>query len=311
MPPNRSIAKMIVIASLFLLAGAADRCLGQGAGVPVYARPVAAENALRAAAEKLRVAGKVTGDSVLTNQLNRKSCDLKLPAANAARLSSRELWAAARGAHLRVGWYYLCSKCGERHLTLAAGYAITGDGVVATCYHVAAPVDTMRNGFLVVVDEDDNLFPVTEILAANRAKDVCLLRVAGGNFKPLPLQTEIFPGDRCVCFSDPLGERGYFSEGIVSRFLSPRAGRSGTNNSSAPRATRELVTRLDVTTDWAPGSSGAAVLDECGNAIGHVTSIATLGEHDSEKGRGAGQNPTLITIHEAVSAKDVLSLIHK
>ena len=221
------------------------------------------------------------------------------------------MWAAARTAHLRVGWYYLCSKCGERHLNLAAGYAITGDGVVATCYHVAAPLDTMRNGFLVVADEDDNLFPVTEILAANRAKDVCLLRVAGGNFKPLPLQTEIFPGDRCVCFSDPLGERGYFSEGIVSRFLSPRAGRSGTNNSSATRAPREPVTRLDVTTDWAPGSSGAAVLDEFGNAIGHVTSIATLGEHDSEKGRGAGQNPTLITIHEAVSAKDVLSLIHK
>ena len=311
MQMNRSIVNAIAVVGLFLLAGTADRLPAQGVGVPVYSPSDAADKALRAAAEKLRVAGTVTGDAVLTNQLNRKSCDLKLPPANTARLSSRDLWAAARAAHLRVGWYYLCSKCGQHHLNLAAGYAITGDGVVATCYHVAAPLDTMRNGFLVVVDEDDNLFPVTEILAANRAKDVCLLRVAGGSFKPLPLQAGVFPGDRCVCFSDPLGERGYFSEGIVSRFLSPWAGRSGTNNFSARRASREPVTRLDVTTDWAPGSSGAAVLDEFGNAIGHVTSIATLGEHDSEKGRGAGPNPTLITIHEAVSAKDVLSLIHK
>ncbi len=36
--------------------------------------------------------------------------------------------------------------------------------------------------------------------------------------------------------------------------------------------------RLNVSTDWAPGSSGAAVLDQCGNAIGHVSTIAPLSE---------------------------------
>jgi hypothetical protein len=307
---NRSLLKTLAVASLFLLAGAADRSQAQGTGVPVYARPVAAENALRAAAEKLRLAGQVTGDAVLTNQLNRKTCDLKLPPANTAHLSGRELWAVARAAHLRVGWYYLCSKCGEHHLNLAAGYAINSNGVIATCYHVAAPPDTMKNGFIVVADEDGNLFPVTEILAANRAKDVCLLRVAGGKFQPLPLQTEIFPGDRCVCFSDPLGERGYFSEGIVSRFLSPRPVRSGTNAFPATRAPREPATRLNVTTDWAPGSSGAAVLDDCGNAIGHVTAISTLSDHSARDSK-TPEGPTLITLHEAVSARDVLALIHK
>jgi len=306
---NRLILNVLAGVSLFLLTGTNSRSLAQGVGVPVYSRPLAAENALRATAEKLRVAGKVTGDSVLTNQLNRKSCDLKLPAANTARLSGRELWATARAAHLRVGWYYLCSKCGQHHLNLAAGYAITGD-VVATCYHVASPPDTMKNGFIVVADEDGNLFPVTEILAANRAKDVCLLRVADGKFKPLPLQTEIYPGDRCVCFSDPLGERGYFSDGVVSRFISPRLARGGTNAPFSGRAPREPVTRLDVSTDWAPGSSGAAVLDDCGNAIGHVTAISTLSDHSARDSK-TPEGPTLITLHEAVSARDVLALIHK
>ncbi len=310
MQTHRPILTILAVVSLLLLAGTANRAQAQGNGVPVYARPGAAESTLRAAAEKLRVAGKVAGESVLTNQLSRKSCELKLPALNTARLSGRELWSAARAAHLRVGWYYLCTKCDQHHLNLAAGYAITRDGVVATCYHVAAPPETMRSGFLVVADEDGQIFPVTEILAANKTLDACLLRVAAGNFKPLPLQTEVYPGDRCVCFSDPLGERGYFSDGIVSRFLSPRPARNGTNATAAARAEKEPATRLDVTTDWAPGSSGAAVLDDCGNAIGHVTAISTLSDH-AARGSKAPEGPTLITLHEAVSAKDVLSLIRK
>jgi hypothetical protein len=92
----------------------------------------------------------------------------------------------------------------------------------------------------------------------------------------------------------------------VSRFLAPRPLRDGTNSVPRNRAPREEATRLDVTTDWAPGSSGAAVLDEWGNAIGHVTAIAALGDSTRKQ---AG--PTLITLHEAVSAHDVLSLIRK
>ena len=36
--------------------------------------------------------------------------------------------------------------------------------------------------------------------------------------------------------------------------------------------------RLNVSTDWAPGSSGAAVLDERGNVIGHVSTISPMSE---------------------------------
>ena len=100
-------------------------------------------------------------------------------------------------------------------------------------------------------------------------------------------------------------ERGYFSDGIVNRFLA-RHSRRDTN---APP-----VTRLNVTTDWAPGSSGSAVLDEFGNAIGHVTTITTLPGGNgkaADTDKGKGREPTLITLHEAVSAKDVLALIQK
>lgn len=79
--------------------------------------------------------------------------------------------------------------------------------------------------------------------------------------------------------------------------------------------------RLNVSTDWAPGSSGSAVLDRCGNVIGHVSTISPLGEGPRSApvppGKADGKNAakadrfggaTLITLHEAAPARSVLSL---
>ena len=65
--------------------------------------------------------------------------------------------------------------------------------------------------------------------------------------------------------------------------------------------------RMNVSTDWAPGSSGAAVIDECCNAIGHVSEISAQGKSEKAESKGAGQ--TLIVFHNAVCADDVLSLV--
>jgi hypothetical protein len=182
-------------------------------------------------------------------------------------------------------------------MSTGGGYALTTNGALATCFHIVRPPEDMAEGYLVVVDESGQAYPVTEILAGNADADACILRAAANDLKPLALNTNVVPGQRCVCYSDPLGERGYFSDGIVSRFLAPRL-----PNGKVVKT----ITRLDVTTDWAPGSSGAAVLDECGNAIGHVSTMNNLPKQSPGK-RGGGS--TLITIHEAASAKDVLALI--
>ncbi|MEQ2009394.1 MAG: serine protease, partial [Limisphaerales bacterium] len=234
------------------------------------------------------------------------TCELVLPAARSSRLAGRELWAASRAAHMRVGWNFLCTKCNNWHLNLAGGYALTKDGAVATCFHVVKLPVNFKEGFLVATDEQGRLHAVTEILAGDERTDACIIRTSARDLKPLPLSTNVFPGDRAFCFSDPLGQRGYFSDGIVNRFLARNRG----SDTNAPP-----ITRLNVTTDWAPGSSGSAVLDEFGNAIGHVTTITTLpaaptSTTATEKGK-ADPARILITLHEAVSAKDVLSLIQK
>ncbi|NBR85749.1 MAG: serine protease [Proteobacteria bacterium] len=278
----------------------------QSHAVPLYPADGRDDKALKTAAAKLRESGALVSEATLTNQFTRTNCTLTLPAPRKTRLSGRELWAAARAAHIRVGWNFLCTKCNNWHLDLAGGYALTKDGAVATCQHVVKRPANFKEGSIVAADEDGRLFPVVEILASDRRADTCILRIPAKDLKPLPLQTDVTPGDRCFCFSDPLDERGYFSDGIVNRFLS-RHPRRDTN---APP-----VTRLNVTTDWAPGSSGSAVLDEFGNAIGHVTTITTL-PGGNEKANEAEKSkrviePTLITLHEAVSAKDVLALIQK
>jgi hypothetical protein len=293
---------------LLLLAFAlatASLALAQSPVVPLFTIDSREENALKAAAAKLREAGVLVPEATLTNQFTRTHCTLTLPSPRKSRLTGREVWATARSAHIRVGWSFLCTRCSNWHLDLAGGYAITRDGAVATCFHVINRPPNFKEGSLVAADEDGRVHPVAEILAANLRADVCIIRIGAKDLKPLPLSTEVMPGDRCFCFSDPLRQRGYFSDGIVNRFLARNPG-SGIN---APP-----VTTLNVTTDWAPGSSGSAVLDEFGNAIGHVTTITTLPHLPTKSGEGEkGKAPerALITLHEAVSAKDVLALIQK
>jgi hypothetical protein len=239
-------------------------------------------------------------------QLKRPSCQLELPKPSAAKLPAREVYNAARHGHLRVGWAYLCKTCDQWHVNLAGGYPINKSGAVATCYHVINPGRDIRNGCLVAADEDGVVFPVTEVLAANRYSDACIVRVAAENLKPLPLNTNVYPGDLAYCYSDPLDHRGYFSDGIVNRFYQF----PGRRPFSAPPSAAFAPTRINVGTDWAPGSSGSAVLDQCGNAIGHVSTIGVLSDEElSDEGETRQPGPTMIVFHEAVAARDVLQLI--
>ena len=258
------------------------------------------------AAQQLRLSGKAVSLATVKEQLQRTSCTLTLPTPGAETLSGRQVWERARAAHVRVGWFYLCPRCDDWHLNLAGGYALTADGAVATCHHVVRPGREIREGCLVAADDDGRLFPVTEVLAANRRADICIVRVAGAKFRPLPLNTNVSPGDTAYCLSDPLEEHGYFTKGIVNNFSQMPARRRRNGRTEPERA----PVLMNVSTDWAPGSSGSAVLDEHGNAIGHVSTISAETDEPPRDTRTKAPAPgTLIVFHEAVSAAEVRALI--
>jgi S1-C subfamily serine protease len=271
--------------------------------VPVYRtdQDVSEDPVLRKRAEELYSQGFSLPVSVVKEQLSRGSCQLSLPQPHDRQMEGRALWAAARKSFVRVGYYYLCKGCNRWHLDLSCGFFLTEDGAVATAYHVLELDGRIRKGCLIVVDDEGTVYPVAEIAAANKASDVCILRVkATGKTSPLPLSEDARPGDRVFCFSDPIGERSYFSAGMVNRLTQL----AKQENGGAPPL------MLDVSTDWAPGSSGAAVIDECGNAIGLVSTILAL--QDDEEGvhsKRQHSTATWMVLHEAVSAREVKALI--
>lgn len=306
-PSVSCMASMILIAAILTCL----HVLAQAPDVPLSKQgrfEAEAESKLSAATHELFDTTNVIKLDAVNAQLKRGYCQLDLLPPRTNRLTSRQLYTVARHSHLRVGWAYVGDKDDEWHVNLAGGYVLSTNGAVATCYHVVQPAHEIKAGCLVAVDEEDKLFPVTEILAANRYSDACIVRVAGDGLHPLPLNTNVYPGDPAYCYSDPLDHRGYFSSGIINRFYQF----PGRRPFSAPAAAAFSPTRINISTDWAPGSSGSAVLDECGNAIGHVSTIATVSEQeDSEAGVLRFPGPTMIVFHEAVAARDVLLLIRR
>lgn len=296
-------------------------CYGQAPGVPIEVEEEwTGDKAILARAAVLRESNKLVPQEQMVKWLAKPVPEpVTLPPARTTELKRPDIYETARLSRVRVGWYYKCEDCKAWHTDLAGGYPVTADGVIATCLHVAEPLPEVKEGFMIVVDTKGNVFPVTSVIAANKAMDSCLLRAAG-TFVPLPLNDQVRPGDAAYCLSDPLGYNGYFSEGMVNRFY----------RMPDEEGTPDELLRLNVSTDWAPGSSGSPVLDQCGNVIGHVSTIAALTEEPEEEaeeqpdfktspadGKKLEEAPaeedayapgTQIVLHEASPARAVMQL---
>jgi thiol-disulfide isomerase/thioredoxin len=295
---------------------------GAAAAVPVVAPPPAASGGGPAAgpsadpllgkAEAAMRSGKLrTSGQLLEWRRSPLPRPVQLLAPSARELPGRAVAKIAREGYLRAGWYYKCPKCGQWHLKLGGAYAVARDTVV-TAWHVMNPPTTAGTEYAVVVDGAENFVPITGVLAASERMDAIVMHVTGGNVVPLPLKGEAEVGDAAFCFSDPLKQRGYFSAGIVNRFHEANDdGGRGTGLRDPAGA------RMNVSTDWGPGSSGAAVLDSSGNVIGHVATVRSLFDqgskpaasteagHADERGSGA----PLMTLHDAIPARSVLTLL--
>jgi len=212
------------------------------------------------------------------------------------KLTGREVYKKAKSALLKVGWHYLCKNCNEWHISMAGAYAVSSEGLVATCYHCVEPSEDMKSGFFVVIHSDGTLAPVKSVVYANKTLDLAVLQVESKKLSPLGLAIDCQPGDAAYIFSNPLNVNGYFSSGIVNRYFW-NEDVVGDLKSAAKVASL----RVNVSTDWAPGSSGAPILNDFGNVIGHVTTISPQ----------ANGRQTMFWTHEAVPALGVKLAVGK
>ncbi len=209
----------------------------------------------------------------------------------------------ARASIYRVGIAYLCGKCDKWHTNFGAGYAITKDGVLATCAHCLELEPDLETQTIVAVDMEGKVYPATKIIANHEKMDAALIKI-DVETTALPLNHNVRQGEVAYCLSRPLDQRQYFSTGIINRFYwrTPKRGKDDT----ALRALAQL--RVNVSTDWAPGSSGAPVLDRFGNVICHVSEIEPIAEELVIGMDGKSQPVPLVMLHTGIPAKAVDAL---
>ena len=272
----------------------------------------------------LRESGKLTPGERLKQYFQEPEPSfVRTVSAHTAPLDPTLLARRAREIRLWIMALYICPKCSDWHLRdFAAAYAVAPD-VLVTCEHAFSegikqqPKEGFKESYLVVRDYQNRLVGVKSILAVNSVMDAALVRVDPPNLIPVPLNDQLAPGDPVFCYSDPLGQSGYFSDGILNRFYW-RPDRRGSPNSLEQLS----YLRVNFGTDWAPGSSGAPILDQCGNVAGHVSSIHPLSRPQPDmqmtqnetqekdlKRPGTKFNPPLITVHEGIPARGVMALI--
>lgn len=270
-------------------------------GVPLGKQPLLVKQA-----EALLAEGKLLSQDRVIEMIKQPAGGaIDLPAPRTQVLGAREVAALARKGFVRVGWFYRCQHCEKWHLNLAGGYVINAQGAVATCAHCIRPMKDMREGYLIAVNDEEKVFPVSAVLAANEKLDAAVIRIVGGDFLPLPLCDDIAPGDAAFLYSEPFGRLGYFSSGMVNRFYWDES-----ESGDAMKLADVVRLRMNVSTEWAPGSSGAAILDQCGNAIGHVSTISPMTRARGSKD-DKSDGPAMITLHAAVPARGVKLLMQE
>jgi S1-C subfamily serine protease len=217
----------------------------------------------------------------------------RLLAASATPIPREAIYARAAASTVLFGTAFKCDKCTRWHSSMASGVIIDPAGVIATNYHVAVAGKGSAMGVLLA---DGTFLPVTEVLAANQRQDVALVRVdtAGKTLPALPVRTDLAAGAEVLCMSNPDNCAGYLTEGIVARY----------SRQATPRGNGPVW--MQITADYAKGSSGGPILDHNGNVVGLVSSTNSV-YYDEGKG-GAPTNLQMVR-HNCVPAQSIAALV--
>lgn len=196
-------------------------------------------------------------------------------------------FARAKAATLVLGHLYLCGKCEKFHGNLAGGVLLSADGLALTNYHVLDFREAIVFGAMTSSGE---IFAIDQVLAASKSDDVALVRLRGASGLPhLTLQPQIETGDEVFVISHPDGHFYTLTRGYVARrYLTAK----------------ERVPRLQITADFAKGSSGAGIFNHRGDLVGLVTSTNSIYYSESE---GKKDNLQMV-VKSGVPVESILKL---
>lgn len=177
-----------------------------------------------------------------------------------AALSRRDIPTIAKAANGAVVSVIMSDKEGQP-ITLGTGFLISKDGRVVTNYHV------IENGISAIVKlPDGTVFSVDGVLAADKTRDIAIIKAHGENFRTLPLgnSDQVQVGEEIVAIGNPLSLESTVSNGIVSgiRTVEEEGGKF-----------------LQITAPISHGSSGGPLFNMFGEVIGINSMFLEGGEN--------------------------------
>jgi hypothetical protein len=199
--------------------------------------------------------GKTVSPEALREQLRRTHHDVvRLPELSTKTLAPERAYLDRRDRTVIVGGLYKCDKCDDWHVSIASAFPIAEPDIFVSNYHVFA--DTNRTAFAGMT-RSMKVQPVAELLAASRAADVAIFRLPGLGVTPLALRDDAPVGTSVSVISHPAEHFFAFSKGFISRYVTHEH-----------RGQKSFW--MEISADFAMGSSGAPILDDQGNAVAMV-----------------------------------------
>jgi serine protease Do len=273
---------LLILLSLFQFSMAAE---------PIVINDSALSRDLGKKIGELVDASKTTGAKELIEQLSRKSTALAL--AKPSDKVSTDIYSQCVDSVGIIASVYKCGKCDKWHRSgCATCWILSEDGVMVTNYHVFE--NAKHSGWGVLL-RDGRVCAVKEVLAADKSADIAIFRVEGEGFNALKLGEPQKVGGEAHIIAHPDSRFFTYTAGVVSRYYAARTSKTA------------KTIWMAVTAEFARGSSGGPVLDECGNVVGMVANTQSI--YYPKKKESDSRGPFQMVIRNCVRVADIQNLI--
>ena len=236
-----------------------QRAIAPRRGVPIH--PMGATKYFEEQTALLVQQGKI-GTNLLRDVALRR-CSLRPVPCSGRSLTPTELAESVEMGVAVVGVVVRMKKGPPQLLpSPASGFFLSQSGALVTCRHVVEAPYVIG---LSVMTRDGRVCPVREVLAVDSTNDLLIVQVEGEGFTPIPVAPVPAPQAAPIwVLSHPQWRYYTLSSGIVSSYF---------------MAGKEEVLQMQVTADFAGGSSGAPAFNERGEVVGIAKLTEYLNSH--------------------------------
>lgn len=190
---------------------------------------------------------------------------------------------------------YKCGKCNDWHQgSTSTAWCVGEDGLMVTNAHVFI---SAKGGAMAVSDPDGKCYPVIDLLGMDKASDIAVFRVKAAGLKPLRLGQAPEVGSPVTSISNPQKNCFLRTSGSVSRYAL---------GSMGPKQKR--VPWMNVTADYAVGSSGGPVFNDAGEVVGMISSTQSIYTGSSNRAKDNPKGDFQMTIKLCVPVDSIRAM---